>query len=511
MSIPINAPDDRGKIQVRNPATGETIAELRAATKQEVVEAVDRARKAQATWQETGFAERAKLFRRFRDLVIDHKEKVTDVLTSESGKPRSEVFAIELFYLCDVIGFWAKRGPGFLKPEKLRPHLFKAKKVVSTYGPHGVVGVISPWNFPLALSIGEALPALMAGNAVVIKPSELTPLSAQFGVELARQAGFPENLLQVVLGYGETGEHLADEVDMISFTGSVQTGKKIMRRAAERLIPVSLELGGKDPMIVLRDADLERAANGCVWGALMNSGQVCTSIERVYVEAQVYDSFVAKVVEKVKALRQGLPAEQVDLGSMTSSEQLAKVESQIAAALKQGARVLTGGGRSGVKGLYLQPTVLVDVTHEMEIMKEETFGPVIPIMKVRDLDEAVRLANDSRYGLSGSVFSGDKNVASKAAEKIEAGAVCINDCLINYVIPEAPMGGIKQSGLGKRHGVEGIRKYCRQKSIVTDRLGLKSEMAWFPMSERKAGLFSRGLNLLFRSGWKNKFFPPKSA
>ncbi|MGH7832639.1 MAG: succinic semialdehyde dehydrogenase [Candidatus Binatia bacterium] len=509
MSIPINAPDDRGKIQVRNPATGETIAELRAATKQEVVEAVDRARKAQATWQETSFAERAKIFRRFRDLVVDHKEKVADILTSESGKPRSEVFVIELFYLCDAIGFWAKRGPGFLEPEKLRPHLFKVKKVVSTYGPHGVVGIISPWNFPLALTIGEALPALMAGNAVVVKPSDLTPLSARFGVELARQAGFPEGLLQAVVGYGETGGHLADEVDMISFTGSVETGKKVLRRAAERLIPVSLELGGKDPMIVLKDADLERAANGCVWGALMNSGQVCTSIERVYVEEPAYDSFVSKVVEKVKALRQGLPTEQVDLGSMTSSEQLAKVESQIAAALKQGARVLTGGARSGVKGLYLQPTVLVDVTHEMEIMKEETFGPVIPIMKVRDLDEAVRLANDSRYGLSGSVFSGDRNTASKAAEKIEAGAVCINDCLINYVIPEAPMGGIKQSGLGKRHGVEGIRKYCRQKSIVTDRLGLKSEMTWFPMSERKAGLFSRGLNLLFRSGWKNKFFSPK--
>jgi acyl-CoA reductase-like NAD-dependent aldehyde dehydrogenase len=510
MSIPIDAPADRGNIQVRNPATGETIAELRAATRQEVVHAVERARRAQAAWQETSFAERATIFRRFRDLVVDHKEKIADIVTSESGKPRSEVFVIELFYLCDAIGFWAKRGPKYLRPEKLRPHLFKAKKVVSIYRPRGVIGIISPWNFPLALTIGEALPALIAGNAVVIKPSELTPLSAQFGAELARRAGLPEDLLQVVLGYGETGEHLADEVDMISFTGSVQTGKKIMRRAAERLVPVSLELGGKDPMIVLKDADLERAANGCVWGALMNSGQVCTSVERVYVEAPVYDTFVAAVVEKVKALRQGPPAEDVDMGSMTSRGQVAKVKAQLAAALNQGARVLTGGG-AGDKGLYLQPTVLVDVTHEMEIMKEETFGPVIPIMKVRDFDEALRLANDSPYGLSGSVFSGDKAAASKAAEKIEAGAVCINDCLINYVIPEAPMGGVKQSGLGRRHGAEGIRKYCRQKSVVTDRFGLKSEITWFPMTRRKAGLFSRGLNLLFRSGWKNKLFPPRAS
>jgi acyl-CoA reductase-like NAD-dependent aldehyde dehydrogenase len=299
---------------------------------------------------------------------------------------------------------------------------------------------------------------------------------------------------------------------MISFTGSVETGKKVLRRAAQRLIPVSLELGGKDPMIVLKDADLERAANACVWGALMNSGQVCTSIERVYVEEPVYHDFVNRIVKKVQTLRQGSSENEVELGSMTSEEQLRKVESQVEDAIKRGSRILTGGRRKhNTKGLYYEPTVLVDVNHEMEVMKQETFGPIIPIMKVKDRDEALRLANDSRYGLDSSVFTRDKKSGWQIAEKIQAGAVCINDSLVNFVIPEAPMGGIKESGLGRRHGAEGIRKYCLQKTIVTDRLGLKSELSWFPISKRKAELFRRGLRLLFRSGWRNKLFAPNQT
>lgn len=500
---------EKNTIEVRNPATLEKIAELPVATAADVAQAVRRARQAQFLWREKSFSERARLLYRFRDLLIDRQDKIADVVCKETGKPRAEVFGNELFYVCDAIGFWAKNAAKYLKPEKLRPHLLKTKKVVSRHDPLGVVGIISPWNFPLVLTIGEAIPALMAGNAVIIKPSELTPLSALLGVELAEEANFPGNLVQALVGFGETGESLIDHVDMISFTGSVATGKKVLRRAAERLIPATLELGGKDPMIVLKDADLERAANACVWGALMNSGQVCTSIERVYVEEAVYQNFVEKVVEKVQALRQGPSEGEVELGSMTSEAQLIKVESQVGQALQRGAKLLTGGRRRpNSKGLYYEPTVMVDVDHEMEIVREETFGPIIPILKVKNQEEAVRLANDSRYGLDSSVFTRDKKKAWEIAEKIQAGSVCINDSLVNFVIPDAPMGGIKESGLGRRHGTEGIRKYCRQKTIVMDRLGLKSEFTWFPTTNLKTGLFRRGLRLLFRSGWRNKLSAP---
>ena len=491
------------KITVCNPATGKKIAELNVSTADEVRMAAARARIAQKVWEGFDFQTRARVLYRFRDLLIDHKEEIADTLTAESGKPRGEAYGNELFYVCDALGFWAKFAARYLKPQRIRPHLLKSKKIFSIHSPLGLVGIISPWNFPLVLTIGEAVPALMAGNAVLIKPSELTPLTACLGVGLAQEAGLPANLLQAVLGYGETAEALIDCADMISFTGSVETGKRVARRAAERLIPVSLELGGKDPMIILKDADLERAANACVWGALMNSGQACTSIERVYVEEPVYVDFTDRVVQKVRALRQGASQDDVELGSMTSEKQLAIVESQVRQAVMKGSKVLTGGRRlSHSNGLYFEPTVMIDVDHEMEIMREETFGPVIPIMKVKDLDEALRLANDSRYGLGSSVFTRDARKGWEVAEKIRGGSVCINDSLVNFVIPDAPMGGIKDSGLGRRHGAEGIRKYCHQKTILKDRLGLKSEFNWFPTSKRKIEILKKGLNLLFRSGWK---------
>jgi acyl-CoA reductase-like NAD-dependent aldehyde dehydrogenase len=494
-------------LRVRNPATLEAIAELAVASSADVADAVIKARKAQAVWQSTGFAERAKLLYRLRDLLLDEQEKLADVLTTETGRPRAEAYGNELFYLCDAIGSWAKKSAGYLKPQTIRPHflLMKAKKVVCTYSPRGVIGIISPWNFPLILTLGDAIPALMAGNAVVIKPSELTPLSALFGADMIAKAGFPKNLLQVVVGFADTAEALIDHADMISFTGRAATGKRVMQRAAERLIPVSLELGGKDPMVVLRDADLERAAGACVWGALMNSGQACTSIERVYVEAPVYEPFVDRVVAKVRAIRQGFSETVVDVGSMTSEAQLTKIASQIDDAVARGAKVLAGGRRSpNFAGLYYEPTVLVDVNHSMDIMREETFGPIIPIMKVENAEEALRLANDSPYGLGSSVFSRDQNAGWQIAEQMQSGSVCINDALVNYIIPDAPMGAMKDSGFGFRHGPEGIRQYCHRKTIVSDRFGLKAEFPWYPASEKKARQIRHLLSLLCRSGWRNK-------
>jgi acyl-CoA reductase-like NAD-dependent aldehyde dehydrogenase len=496
------------KIVVRNPATLAKLAELDPASAHQVADAVSRGRKTQELWQKISFTDRAQLLYRLRDLLLDDQDTLADVLTAETGRPRAEANGNELFYLCDAIGVWARKSALYLKPKRIRPHfpLMKAKKVVSSYAPRGVIGIISPWNFPLTLTLGEAIPAIMAGNAVIVKPSELTPLSALFGAQMVLKAGFPENLLQVVIGRAETAEALIDHVDMINFTGSVATGRRVMQRAAERLIPVSLELGGKDPMLVLKDADLERAAGACVWGALMNSGQACTSIERVYVEAPVYDAFVARVCAKTRALRQGPGTEPVDLGSMTSEAQLDKVTQQVQDAVLRGAKVLVGGKRNpNFAGLYFEPTVLVDVNHDMSIMKEETFGPVIPIMKVSGLGEALRLANDSRFGLGASVFSRHKETAARLAEQLESGAVCINDSLVNYIIPDAPMGGIKESGFGFRHGPEGILKFCRQKTTVTDRFGLKEEFPWYPASEKKARQMRHLLRFLCRSGWRNKW------
>ncbi len=501
-------------IKVRNPATLEQIAELPVASEAEVAAAVTRARKAQPPWQAKSFAERAKHLYRFRDLLIDEQEELADIITAESGKPRSEVYGNELFYLCDVIGFWAKNAETFLRPKTIRPHLFmfKSKKVISAHYPLGVIGIISPWNFPLVLTAGDAVPALMAGNAVVVKPSELTPLTALFVSRLAQKAGFPEDLWQTIVGAAETGQALVDHADMIAFTGSVEAGKLVARRAAERLIPVSLELGGKDPAIVLKDANLERAANACVWGALMNSGQVCTSIERIYVEEPAYESFVTKVVEKVRSLRQGPSHEEIDVGSMSSQEQFNKVKAQVNEAIANGAKALTGGqANSHFPGFFYEPTVLVDVNHDMAVVRDETFGPIIPIIKVRDADEAIRMANDSRYGLDACVFTRDKQAAARMTEQLRTGTVCINDALVNYIIPDTPMGGVKDSGFGRRHGAEGILKYCQQKTVVVDRLGLKSEFPWFPARHKKTEQMRRLISLLWRSGWKNKFRSPSGA
>ncbi|HLN85593.1 MAG TPA: succinic semialdehyde dehydrogenase [Candidatus Limnocylindrales bacterium] len=495
-------------IQVRNPATLERISELPVASAADVSAAITRARHAQASWQNTSFAKRAECLYRLRDRLLDEADRLADILTAETGRPRAEVYSNELFYLCNAIGTWAKNSEKYLRPKRIKPHfpLVKTKKVISIYAPRGVIGIISPWNFPLIMTLGEAIPALMAGNAVIIKPSELTPLSAIFGAEAASKSGFPEHLLQVIVGYGATGEALIDHADMIVFTGSVDTGKRVMRRAADRLVPVSLELGGKDPLIVLKDADLDRAAGACVWGALMNCGQICTSIERVYVEAPIYQPFVDKVVERVRAIRQGPSADQIDLGSMTSEAQLEKIAAQVDAAVASGAKALTGGRRNPAhRGYYYEPTVLIDVTHAMNIMTEETFGPVIPIMKVDNAETALSFANDSRYGLSGSIFSGDKTAALHIAERLQSGAVCINDSLVNFIIPDAPMGGRKDSGFGCRHGAEGIRKFCHQKTIVVDRFGLKEEFPWYPATAEKTRQVRHLLNLLCHTGWRHKF------
>jgi len=495
----------RRTIPVANPATGARLAEYPVADREAVTAAVARAREAQPRWAALGFAERGRILRKVRDRFVDEKDRICDVVSGETGKPRHDVITNELLFLCDAIGFWSKRAGKYLADEPARPHLLKNKRVYVSYTPHGVVGIIGPWNFPFNLTIGEAIPALMAGNAVVIKPSEVTPGSAALGAELALAAGLPAGVLQVVTGYGETGQHLIECADMICFTGSVATGRKVAERCGQLLKPVTLELGGKDPMIVLGDADLERASSACVYGGLVNAGQVCISVERVYVEASVYDTFVGKVVDKVRQVRQGPPdAGVVEVGSMTFPPQIEKVERHVQDAVARGAKVLAGGKRrTDLPGLYFEPTVLVDVDHDMDVMRDETFGPVIPIMRVRDEEEAIRLANDSRYGLDASVWTRDLARGARVARRVQSGAVCVNDVLVNYAVTEVPMGGWKESGIGYRHGPGGIRKFCAQQSVVIDRFGMKSEINWWPMTPGKVKLFRRALNF-FGSGWRRK-------
>jgi acyl-CoA reductase-like NAD-dependent aldehyde dehydrogenase len=494
-----------GQVPVENPATGEVVAHVPNLSADEVREMAARGRAAQPGWEALGFAGRARVMLRMQKWLLDNAERVIETIVKETGKSWEDAQLAEISYGANAFGFWAKNAEKYLDDEKVKSSavLVKGKKLMVRYRPLGLIGVIGPWNYPLTNSFGDCIPALMAGNSVILKPSEITPLTSLLMLEGLKECGLPESVFQVATGYGETGAALVDEVDMIMFTGSTATGKKVMQKAAETLTPVSLELGGKDPMIVLSDADLERAANAATYYSMQNSGQTCISVERVFVEEPVYDEFVAKVTEKVKAIRQGDPsggAGTVEVGSMTFPKQVDIVESHVNDALAKGAKALTGGHRGSGKGYYFEPTVLVDVTPDMDCMREETFGPTLPIMKVRDAEEAIRLANDSPYGLAASVFSKDVGRGEAVARRIEAGAVCVNDAMLNYSAIELPMGGWKASGLGHRHGAGGIRKYCAQQALLVSRFNMKRDLHMFPYTKKNTDRLMKAFRFLWGRG-----------
>ncbi|HEV3320255.1 MAG TPA: aldehyde dehydrogenase family protein [Solirubrobacteraceae bacterium] len=494
------------EIAVENPATGQTagtVPDLGAAA---VSEMARRARIAQPAWEAYGFEGRGRILSRAQKWLMDNSAQVIDTIVSETGKTFEDASLAEISYAGNAFGFWAKNAPEYLADERVKSGqiLVKGKKLILRYRPLGLIGVIGPWNYPLTNSFGDCIPALAAGNSVILKPSEVTPLTSLLMAEGLRECGLPDDVLQIATGRGETGAALVEEVDMIMFTGSTRTGRKVAEAAARRLIPASLELGGKDPMIVLSDADLERAANFATYYGMQNAGQTCISIERVYVEAPAYEEFVAKVSDKVRALRVGAPAGpgSVEVGAITFPPQLETIEAHVADAIDKGARVLTGGHAvTGGAGRFYEPTVLVDVDHTMKCMTEETFGPTLPIMKVSDAEEAVRLANDSPYGLGASVFSRDVARGEQIARRLEAGAANVNDAMINYTVLELPMGGAKASGLGSRHGAGGIRKYCSQQAIVvTPRLALKREPHMYPYKRRTSRLLAGLFKFLYGRG-----------
>ena len=493
-----------GAIPVENPATGETVATVPDLGAEGVAEMAARARAAQGEWEAYGFDGRARVLVRAQKWLMDNAERVIETIVSETGKTYEDAQLAEISYAGNAFGFWAKEGPNYLADESVKSSqvLVKGKKLIMRYRPLGLIGVIGPWNYPLTNSFGDCIPALMAGNSVILKPSEVTPLTSMLMAEGLRECGLPENVFQVATGRGGTGAALIEHVDMIMFTGSTKTGRKVAETAAQRLIPASLELGGKDPMIVLSDADLERAANFATYYSMQNAGQTCISIERVYVEEPVYDEFVAKVSEKVRALRVGKPEGfgSVEVGAITFPPQLETIKDHVADAIQKGARVLTGGQQAPGAGRFYEPTVLVDVDHSMKCMTEETFGPTLPIMKVADADEAVRLANDSPYGLGASVFSKDTARGEAVARRLETGAANVNDAMINYTVLELPMGGAKASGLGSRHGAGGIRKYCSQQAIVVTKLAMKKELFMYPYKSRTSRMFGKALKLMYGRG-----------
>ncbi|MFD4461115.1 aldehyde dehydrogenase family protein [Nocardia sp. NPDC058480] len=475
-------------IEVHNPATGELAGTVPVTTPDDVAAAVRELRLYQPEWEAIGPAGRKMWLLKMQDWLIDNTEHLAAVLQSETAKPRVDAI-IDPAFAVDILGYYARRAGKFLADEHPSPHspLARVKSLTVAYRPYPVVGVITPWNFPLAMPAIDVFPALAAGAAVILKPSEVTPLSA---VELARgwaEIGAPP-VFKVVTGAGATGAAVVDNADYVQFTGSTATGRKIAATCAERMVPYSLELGGKDPAIVLADADIDRAAHGIAFGGMFNAGQVCISVERVYVEAPVYDEFVTKLTAAVAALRQGADgrASKNDVGALANENQVLIVQRHVDEAVAAGARVTTGGKRTGV-GTFFEPTVLVDVDHSMSCVAEETFGPTLPVMKVADEAEAIRLANDSIYGLSASVWTGDKARGERVARQLNTGAVNINDVFSNLFNPAMPMGGWGLSGVGARWGgASGLRKYCRAQAMTKPKLPtMGKELFWYPYDMNK--------------------------
>ena len=482
------APGKRRRLALASPVDFKPIGEIEVQNAADVRAAVERARKAQPAWAALSFDERARVMRRVLQLLLERQEECIDVVLRETGKARSEALMMEIFASGDSLNYYAKHAARILRSQKVRLHgmLRFMKKVRIVYRPLGVVGIISPWNGPFILSMNPTVQALMAGNAVLLKPSEVTPFSGRLVGDLFEAAGLPEGLLQVLLGDGETGAALAADpgVDKISFTGSVATGRKVAVACAQRLIPCTLELGGKDAMIVCADADLDIAAGGAVAGALMNTGQYCCGTERIYVVESIADEFTRRVVERVGRLRQGAEGE-FDVGAIFWPRQLEIIEEQMADARARGAKVLVGGRRNpDLPGLFYEPTVLVDVDHGMRIMSEETFGPILPIVRVRDEEEAIRLANDSEYGLGSNVWTRDVDKGVRIAARMQAGSCCVNDMTMTYGVQEAPFGGLKHSGVGQVNGATGLKGYCHAEPILIDRFGGRQTAARYPYSAK---------------------------
>ena len=486
------------------PATGELLGEVRVSTKEEVHAAVARARKAQQAWGVLPIEERCERLLRLRDALVERADEIVDVVSRECGKPRHDCLSHEVTVTVDLLTYYCKNAPRILAGHDIGLHLLKHKKSTIHYAPRGVVGVISPWNFPFVIPMGDVVAALVAGNAVVLKPSEVTPLSIRKAKEIFDATGLPEDLFTVVYGYGDAGQALIESgIQKLVFTGGVETGKRVAAACGANLVPCVMELGGKAPLIACADCDVERTANAIVFGGFVNAGQVCISVERVYAHESVHDQLVARVKEITGTLRQGDPqgTETVDVGAIIFPKQIEIAEKHIADAVAKGAQVVSGGKRRAGPGQFFEPTVLTGCDHTMTVMKEEIFGPIVPIQKVASEDEAVRLANDSHLGLNAYVFTKSREKGKRLAQRIEAGSVVVNDVLVNYAAAEAPFGGIKQSGFGRVHGDDALRDMCDARHVFSSRVPEPSaDPLWFPYSSKAYRWQMRVLRALFSRG-----------
>ncbi len=470
-----------------SPVTGESQGTFAITDASGVEAAIKRARAAFPAWRDLGIDGRIKVLNRLRPVLLENAESFARRISEDTGKPIQEALVTELISIWLYHDYNRKHAARVLGRRRVKtPLVFTGKQSYIEYFPRGVIGVISPWNYPLQLAVAPVLSALIGGNTVVLKPSEVTPLTGLLAEELFKRIGLPEGVVEVVHGDGSTGAALtAGDIDMVFFTGSVATGRKVMQAAAQKPIPCELELGGKDAFIVCADANLERAARAAVWGGLVNCGQTCISVERIFVVDSVHDRFVQLVREQVESLRVGGPDEFADVGPMIFARQISTVERHIADAKEKGARILTGGARVDRPGQFFNPTLLADVTTEMAIYREETFGPVLPVVRVQDEEEAIRLANDHEYGLNGSVWTQNLSKGMRLASRLECGQVAVNDVISTTGHPGLPFGGVKASGIGRYHGEEGLRAFMHTKGLMVDRGLLNNEPTWFPYTERK--------------------------
>lgn len=490
-------------LTVRSPMTGQVVYSVPQASSDTIDQVMQRSRKAAAQIASMPIAERVVCVERLKFWIVENSDFILDAILAETGKSRFDAFASEVFSVCDVIDVFMKLAPKALRDRKVKTPIFlMGKKSKISYQPLGSVLMITPWNYPFYQGVVPTVTAFLAGNAVVLKPSEVTPLRPLWD-RLVKECGLPTDALQVVYGGRQTGVQLIDaRPDKVHFTGSVAAGKKVMAQCAPHLIPVDLELGGKDPAIVFDDVDLERTVNGILWGSFTTSGQACTSLERLYVQESIYDRLVSLLVERTRQIRISNPGSDnsqcgsFDMGAITAPYQVATIENHIQDAVDKGAKVLCGGPRE--KGSqHIPPTVVANVTHEMKLGSEETFGPVVAVMKFKTEQDAIRLANESSYGLGASVWSRDLQRAERVAKALKTGNVSINNHMITQANPFLPFGGVKHSGFGRIKGEDGLLTFCNVKSIGIDKQGGKIDPHWYPFTQEKYRLMNNLLHSYF--------------
>lgn len=490
-------------IESRNPATGEIVGTVAIQGPDEVCLAVEAARRSAASWSTLSARQRRRHLLQARAGLVRSRDEIADLISRETGKPPQDAY-LEVLTACMLLTWSANSAERILAPRRVPTRPFFFKKATLYRSPYGVIGVISPWNYPVTVSMQALASVLAAGNVAVLKPSELTPLS---GLALSRALNSGEHqLVHPVTGDGTTGEALVRSgVDKISFTGSPLTGRRIMAAAADTLTPVVMELGGKDPMIICDDADIRRAARAAAAGAFGNAGQTCIAVERVFATPGAYEPFLDEALQATHRLRQGWGRGH-HIGAITRPEQIDVIERRVREAESRGARVLTGGRRTSIPGSFFPPTIIADVTPDMEIMRDETFGPVLPVMRVDSVEEAVRLANDCDFGLNASVFTADRRVADRVSSQLCAGGVSVNDALLGAMIPSVPFGGEKDSGFGRVYGLEGLMEFSRTKAVIEDRLPCVPSLAGAMTYRRplSPSLLSRAIGVAYGETWPVK-------